>query len=85
MQLSPGKHIHSLSWTVCLVAIMVNSPAPIGGTSLPSDFAPSVLFAVLYGLLVPLMAYRMFDRRSRFGLLFGTIIFSIERSAPSCQ
>ncbi|KIM45438.1 hypothetical protein M413DRAFT_442117 [Hebeloma cylindrosporum] len=58
---------------------MVNFPAPIGGTSLPPDFGPSILFAVLYGLLVPLMAYRMFDRRSRSALLIGTISFSIER------
>jgi hypothetical protein len=55
---------------------MVNFPAPIGGTSLPPDFAPSILFVVLYMLLVPLMVYRMFDRRSRTVLLIGLIIFS---------
>ena len=64
---------------------MVNFPAPIGGTSLPSDFAPSILFVVLYGLLVPLIMYRILDRRSRTILLIGSIIFSIERSALSRQ
>ena len=58
---------------------MVNFPAPVGGTVLPPDFAPSVLFAVLYGLLLPLLAYRMLDRRSRCTLLIGTMAFSVER------
>ncbi|EAU91146.1 hypothetical protein CC1G_03314 [Coprinopsis cinerea okayama7 len=57
----------------------VEFPSPVGGASLPPDFAPSILFAVLYGLLVPLTAYRLYDRRSRTVLLLGTIIFSTER------
>ena len=56
---------------------MVNFPALIGGTSLPPDFAPSILFVVLYGLLVLLMVYRMFDRRSRTVLL-GQLIFPLK-------
>jgi hypothetical protein len=55
-------------------------PAPVGGLALPSDLAPSIVFAVLYALLLPLVVYRVFDRRSRTTLLLGTIIFSIERS-----
>ena len=58
---------------------MVLFPAPIGGTVLPDDFAPSVLFAVLYAILVPLMLHRVLGRRSRSLLLIGTIAFSVER------
>ncbi|KAF8812921.1 hypothetical protein BYT27DRAFT_7158810 [Phlegmacium glaucopus] len=58
---------------------MVEFPAPVGGTALPADFAPSILFAILYACLVPLMLYRMIDRRSRCILLIGTIPFSVER------
>ncbi|PPQ99763.1 hypothetical protein CVT24_009666 [Panaeolus cyanescens] len=55
-------------------------PAPIGGTPLPDvDFAPSILFAILYALLIPLMVYRAFHRRSRTILLLGTIAFAVER------
>ncbi|KDR75019.1 hypothetical protein GALMADRAFT_248864 [Galerina marginata CBS 339.88] len=58
---------------------MVNFPAPVGGTALPADFAPSIVFAVLYALLLPLMLYRLYKRRSRTTLLIGTITFSVER------
>ncbi|EGO25807.1 hypothetical protein SERLADRAFT_388314, partial [Serpula lacrymans var. lacrymans S7.9] len=54
-------------------------PSPVGGVPFPSDFAPSVLFAVLYGLLVPVMAYRVANKKSRTFLLVGSITFSIER------
>ncbi|KAF5328866.1 hypothetical protein D9619_011724 [Psilocybe cf. subviscida] len=54
-------------------------PAPIGGKIDNDDFAPSILFAVLYGLLLPLVAYRMLHRRSRTLLLLGSAIFAIER------
>src|SRR5258705_12860915 len=58
---------------------MVSFPVPVGGTVYPNDFAPSILFATLYGLLVPLMLYRMLQRRGRSTLLISTIAFSIER------
>jgi len=58
---------------------MVLSPAPIGGTVLPDDFAPSILFAILYAILVPLMLYRILGRRSRCIILIGSILFSVER------
>lgn len=58
---------------------MVSFPVPVGGTVYPNDFAPSILFATLYGLLVPLMLYRMLQRRGRSTLLINTIAFSIER------
>ncbi|KAI1791183.1 hypothetical protein LXA43DRAFT_444770 [Ganoderma leucocontextum] len=54
-------------------------PAPIGGVPYPLDFAPSILFAVLYGLMVPVVVFRMVHPRSRNGVLIGTTIFSIER------
>lgn len=54
-------------------------PTPVGGTALPADFAPSILFAVLYALLVPIMFYRVYDKRSRTTLLIGTVFFGVER------
>ena len=56
-------------------------PTPVGGTALPVDFAPSILFAALYGILSSLVFFRLLDRRSRTLLLIGTAIFSIERFA----
>lgn len=55
-------------------------PAPVGGFILPSEFSACIVFAILYGLLLPLVAYRIFDRRSRTLLLLGTILFAVERS-----
>lgn len=59
---------------------MVNFPTPMGGTALPADFAPSIVFAILYGLMVPLLVYRLFERRSRTILIIGSFTFSVERS-----
>ena len=56
-------------------------PTPVGGTPLPVDFAPSIIFAVLYGIISPLLFFRLLDKRSRTVLLIGTAVFSIERSA----
>lgn len=54
-------------------------PSPVGGVPFPEDYAPSILFAVLYALLVPLMFYRMLHKRSRNLLLVGSVVFAIER------
>ncbi|KAH6914499.1 hypothetical protein BKA70DRAFT_1369758 [Coprinopsis sp. MPI-PUGE-AT-0042] len=54
-------------------------PSPVGGVGFPSDFAPSIIFAVLYGLLLPLLVYRFWDRRSRTYLISGTVLFTVER------
>ncbi|KAM5543027.1 hypothetical protein V8D89_003411 [Ganoderma adspersum] len=54
-------------------------PSPVGGVPYPLDFAPSILFAVLYGLMLPVVVYRMVHPRSRNGVLIGTTVFSIER------
>ncbi|TFK20921.1 hypothetical protein FA15DRAFT_759050 [Coprinopsis marcescibilis] len=54
-------------------------PSPVGGVALPSDLAPSILFAALYALTLPLVFYRIFARRSRTFILFGTAGFAVER------
>jgi hypothetical protein len=54
-------------------------PSPIGGVAFPSDFAPSIIFAVMYGLLLPLMGYRIFNKKSRNLMLGGSLTFGIER------
>ena len=60
-------------------AFNMTFPTPVGGTPLPVDFAPSVLFAVLYGILAPFAIFRFLQRRSRTTLLIGTLAFAIER------
>ncbi|KAH7927490.1 hypothetical protein BV22DRAFT_1045306 [Leucogyrophana mollusca] len=54
-------------------------PAPVGGVPLPSDFGPSVFFAVLYATLIPVCIYRFMDRRSRALLAVSSTMTSIER------
>lgn len=54
-------------------------PTPIGGVPYHIDLAPSVIFAVAYGCLLPLVAYRIWDKNSRTVMLLGTIIFAVER------
>ena len=54
-------------------------PVSVGGVPYPLDFAPSILFAVLYGLMLPVVVFRMVHPRSRNGVLIGTTVFSIER------
>jgi hypothetical protein len=44
------------------------------------DLAPSILFAALYGLLIPLFIYRLCRKRSRTAVLSGTVGFLVERS-----
>ena len=62
---------------------MVSFPAPIGGTVIPDDFAPSVLFTVLYASLVGLVFHRIFYRQTRSVVLMGTLVFSVERQVVS--
>lgn len=79
------KTSHSIyhpRWTVhssTQMAAVVHFPAPVGGTPLSADWVPSILFAVLYAMILPLTVYRMAHRRSRTLLLLGTVTFSIER------
>ncbi|KAI0669622.1 hypothetical protein C8Q78DRAFT_1080325 [Trametes maxima] len=53
-------------------------PVPVGGAPFDIDFVPSILFAVLYGLLAPVALYRLSRRRSRTLVLIGTSIMTIE-------
>ncbi|KAI0663964.1 hypothetical protein C8Q70DRAFT_905702 [Cubamyces menziesii] len=53
-------------------------PVPIGGAPLPIDFAPSIVFVVLYALLLPIIIMRVLDRRARCIVLVGTAMFAIE-------
>lgn len=61
------------------MASPVEFPSPVGGVPFPADFAPSVVFAVLYSCLIPLLAYRVLDAKSRNTLVVGTAVFVIER------
>ncbi|KAH9889390.1 hypothetical protein C8Q73DRAFT_654324 [Cubamyces lactineus] len=54
-------------------------PSPVGGAPFPIDFAPSILFAALYALLIPVIVWRAVDRRSRTVILIGTACLAIER------
>ncbi|TFK77614.1 hypothetical protein K466DRAFT_508294, partial [Polyporus arcularius HHB13444] len=55
-------------------------PSPIGGAPFPIDFAPSILFCVLHGLLVPVFIWRMARSQTRNFVLIGALAFTIERT-----
>ncbi|KAH9942286.1 uncharacterized protein BXZ73DRAFT_97701 [Epithele typhae] len=61
--------------------VLARIPAPIGGVPAPPDFAPSCLFAVLYGLLVPLALYRSCARKSRNLIVIFSLVVIVERVA----
>ncbi|KAI0793242.1 hypothetical protein C8Q75DRAFT_551460 [Abortiporus biennis] len=54
-------------------------PSPVGGAPFPIDYAPSIVFSVLYGLLVPVIVYRQAFKHSRNIVFIGTIAFVIVR------
>ena len=54
-------------------------PSPVGGVPLPVDFAPSILFACLYAIMVPVVLLRLIQPQSRSAVLIGATFFSIER------
>ena len=54
-------------------------PAPVGGVPDSLDFAPSIVFAVLYALIAPIAIWRITHPRSRNTVLIGTTFFSVER------
>ncbi|TBU42565.1 hypothetical protein BD309DRAFT_923309 [Dichomitus squalens] len=54
-------------------------PSLVGGVPLPVDFAPSILFACLYAVMLPVVFWRIIHPRSRSAALAGTTFFSIER------
>lgn len=51
--------IHTVLKAPC--APMTMFPAPVGRFIFPSDFAPSIVFAILYGLTLPLVVYGAYD------------------------
>ncbi|KAJ7042700.1 hypothetical protein C8F04DRAFT_86610 [Mycena alexandri] len=58
----------------------MSSPALVGGISLRAyDLPAASVFAAAYGLLVPLLVFRIAQRRSRTSALFNIISFAIER------
>ncbi|TFK74053.1 hypothetical protein BDN72DRAFT_122226 [Pluteus cervinus] len=58
---------------------MPQYPALVGGQTLEIDFAPCIVVLVLYGLLLPWIAYRMLTKGSRNTYLIGTASFATER------
>jgi len=54
-------------------------PSPVGGVPLASDYAPSILFAILYGLLVPVAVWRLCIPKTRTIAVIGTFVFAVER------
>ncbi|THH00013.1 hypothetical protein EW026_g2447 [Hermanssonia centrifuga] len=54
-------------------------PAPIGGVPAQIDFAPSILFVILYAFLSILAIYRLARSSSRSLVLAGTVAFVVER------
>lgn len=56
-------------------------PSPVGGVPFPEDFAPSILFAALYGLTFFVAVYRLFRKRSRTFVLMGIMSYVGERVA----
>ncbi|KAH9835421.1 uncharacterized protein C8Q71DRAFT_765800 [Rhodofomes roseus] len=54
-------------------------PAPVGGVLLPEDFAPSLLFGILYLLLIPFIALRFISKSSRTMVIMGVALTTIVR------
>lgn len=54
-------------------------PAPIGGVPFDLDFAPSILFAVLYGSVSLLAIYRMAHPSTRTLCTLGSFLYVTER------
>ncbi|KAI0753149.1 hypothetical protein C8Q80DRAFT_496442 [Daedaleopsis nitida] len=53
-------------------------PSPVGGVPFDIDLAPSVTFATLYGLLVPIALWRIVSQKSRTYVLIGTALLGLE-------
>lgn len=56
---------------------------PIGGIPVSADLAPSIIFAVLYALLLPNIVYNFFFRKPRAWntIQIQTVMFAVERIA----
>ena len=54
-------------------------PSLIGGVVLPFDFYPSIVFAGLFGLTIPLILWRIITPRTRTFVLAGAIGYAFEQ------
>jgi len=54
-------------------------PSPVGGIPLALDLAPSILFVILYGLLVAVAFRRLWLPKSRTIAVIATFVFAVER------
>ncbi|CAE6520630.1 unnamed protein product [Rhizoctonia solani] len=56
---------------------------PVGGIPVSGDLAPSIVFAILYALLLPNIIYNFFIRKPRAWSVvqISTVIFAVERIA----
>ncbi|CAE6463630.1 unnamed protein product [Rhizoctonia solani] len=56
---------------------------PVGGIPISEDLAPSIVFAILYALLLPNIIYTFFIRKPRAWnvVQISTVIFAVERIA----
>jgi hypothetical protein len=58
----------------------MSSPSLVGGIALRAyDLPAATVFAAAYGLLIPVLVYRVFDKRWRSIILFQVISFVTER------
>ncbi|KAF8699608.1 hypothetical protein RHS03_07015, partial [Rhizoctonia solani] len=56
---------------------------PVGGIPVSADLAPSIVFAVLYAILLPNIVYNFFFRKPRAWNMIqtSTVLFAVERIA----
>jgi hypothetical protein len=56
---------------------------PVGGVPVSADLAPSVVFAILYALLLPNIIHNFFFRKPRAWntIQISTVMFAVERIA----
>ncbi|QRW25011.1 mRNA-capping enzyme [Rhizoctonia solani] len=56
---------------------------PVGGIPISDDLGPSIVFAMLYALLLPNIIYNFFIRKPRAWnvIQISTVIFAVERIA----
>lgn len=57
----------------------VTFPVPVGGVPLSHDLGPSIIFAILYAILVCIAVYRFARTATRTFVVIGTFAFVFER------
>ena len=61
------------------MAASTKFPSPIGGAPDALDLVPSIVFAILWILMLPVIVWRMAHPRSRTVMLLITSVFSLEQ------